>query len=86
MLILKSELMGIYKANDFTDKATGNKTIGRTKIQLLEKQTMKDGSLKMIVLDVSIPDTKKHLYTKEKIGKVVEVEVSTIGDVKFYGI
>lgn len=86
MLILKSELMGIYKANDFTDKSTGETTTGRTKIQLLEKRVMKDNSVKHIVLDVSIPDSKKHLYTKEKIGKVVEVEVSTIGDVKFYGI
>ncbi len=86
MLILKSELMGIYKSNDFVNKQTGETTTGRTKIQLLEKQTMKDGSLKMVVLDVSIPDNKKHLYTKDKIGKVVEVEVSTIGDVKFYGI
>ncbi len=86
MLILKSELMGIYKSNDFVNKQTGETTIGRTKIQLLEKQTMKDGSLKMVVLDVSIPENKKHLYTKQMIGKVVEVEVSTIGDVKFYGI
>lgn len=86
MLILKSELMGIYKSNDFTDKNTGVKTMGRTKIQLLEKQTMRDNSLKLIVLDISVPDIKKHLYTKEKIGKIVEVEVSTIGEVRFYGI
>lgn len=78
MLILKSELMGIYKSNDFTDKNTGVKTIGRTKIQLLEKQTMKDSSTKLVVLDISVPETKKHLYTKEKIGKIVEVEVSKI--------
>lgn len=86
MLILKSELMGIYKSNDFVNKETGVTTIGRTKIQLLEKQTMKDNSLKLVVLDISIPDNKKHLYTKEKIGKIVDVEVSTIGDVRFYGI
>ena len=86
MLVLKAELMGIYKANDFTDKKTGDKTIGKTKLQLLSKQIMKDDSTKMILLDISIPHHKVNLFTKDKIGKQVEVDVGIIGDVKYYGI
>lgn len=86
MLILKAELMGIYKANDFKDKTTGNVTVGKIKLQLLSKQTMQDNSTKMTLLDVSIPDDKVNLYPKEKIGKTVEVDVGIIGEVKYYGI
>ena len=86
MLILKSQLMGIYKSNDFTDKKTGIKTIGKTKLQLVSKQVMKDGSVKSTLLDVSIPSIKVNQYTKDQIGKIVEVEVGLIGDVTYYGV
>jgi len=86
MLVLKAELMGIYKANDFTDKKTGAVTIGKTKIQLLSRQTMKDGSIKITLFDISIPESKVNLFTKDKIGKIVEVDVGIIGDVKYYGV
>lgn len=86
MLVLKAELMGIYKANDFKDKTSGDVTVGKTKLQLLSKQTMQDNSTKMILIDVSIPNDKVNLYPKEKIGKTVEVDVGIIGEVKYYGI
>lgn len=86
MLVLKAELMGIYKSNDFTDKNTGATTIGKTKLQLLSKQIMKDSSIKITLIDVSIPEAKVHSFTKDKIGKIVEVDVGVIGDVKYYGV
>ncbi|WP_121627788.1 hypothetical protein [Poseidonibacter antarcticus] len=86
MLVLKAELMGIYKSNDFTDKNTGVITIGKTKLQLLSKQVMKNGSTKITLLDVSIPNEKVNLFTKDRIGKIVEVDVAVIGDVKYYGV
>lgn len=86
MLILKAELMGIYKSNDFTDKNNGNITIGKVKLQLLSKQVMKDSSIKITLLDVSIPNEKVNLYTKDRIGKIVEVDVGVIGEVKYYGV
>jgi len=86
MLILKAELLGIYKANDFTDKKTGAVTLGKTKLQLMSHQNMQDGSTKMTLLDISIPESKVKLYTKDKIGKTIEVDVAIIGDVKYYGI
>lgn len=86
MLVLKAELMGIYKSNDFTDKNTGVTTIGKTKLQLLSKQVMKDSSIKITLLDVSIPEAKVNLFTKDRIGKIVEVDVGVIGDVKYYGV
>ena len=86
MLVLKAELMGIYKSNDFTDKNTNVTTIGKTKLQLLSKQVMKNGSTKITLLDVSIPNEKVNLFTKDRIGKVVEVDVGVIGDVTYYGV
>lgn len=86
MLVLKAELMGIYKSNDFTDKSNGNITLGKTKLQLLSKQVMKDSSIKITLLDVSIPNEKVHSFTKDRIGKIVEVDVGVIGDVKYYGV
>ncbi|MFA7090713.1 MAG: hypothetical protein WC149_02545 [Arcobacteraceae bacterium] len=86
MLVLKAELLGIYKANDFIDKKTGAVTLGKTKLQLMSHQNMQDGSTKMTLLDISIPDSKVKLYTKDKIGKTIEVDVAIIGDVKYYGI
>ena len=86
MLVLKAELMGIYKSNDFTDKNTGVTTTGKTKLQLLSKQVMKDSSIKITLLDVSIPEVKVHSFTKDRIGKIVEVDVGVIGDVKYYGV
>ncbi len=86
MLVLKAELMGIYKSNDFTDKNTNITTIGKVKIQLLSKQVMKDSSIKITLLDVSIPESKVHSFTKDKIGKIVEVDVGVIGEVKYYGV
>lgn len=86
MLVLKAELMGIYKANDFKDKTTGAVTVGKTKLQLLSKQIMQDNSTKVILLDVSIPSEKVKLYTKDKVGKTVEVDVGIIGEVTYYGI
>ncbi|WP_375724256.1 hypothetical protein LXN10_01795 [Arcobacter sp. KX21116] len=86
MLVLKAELIGIYKANDFTDKKTNAVTHGKTKLQLMSHQNMQDGSTKMTLLDISIPESKVKLYTKDKIGKTIEVDVAIIGDVKYYGI
>lgn len=86
MLVLKAELIGIYRSNDFIDKNTGNKTVGKIKLQLLSKHIMKDGSTKVTILDISIPEIKLNLYTKDKIGKIVEVDVGIIGDVIYYGV
>lgn len=86
MLVLKAELLGVYKANDFVNKDSNETTIGKTKLQLMSKQTMQDNSVKRVLLDVSIPNSKLALYPKEKIGKVVEVDVAIIGKVTYYGI
>ena len=86
MLVLKAELLGIYKANDFVNKETNETTLGKTKLQLMSTQTMQDGSIKKVLLDVSIPNTKLALFPKEKIGKVVEVDIAIIGKVTYYGI
>jgi len=84
MLTLKAKLIGMYKSNDFT-KEDGSVVAGRTKLQLQTTQSMKDGSTKLVVLDISIPLEKVNLY-KSQVGKDVSVDVGVIGKVNYYGI
>ncbi len=86
MLILKAELLGIYKANDFKDKTTGEITIGNTRLLLLGKRTLKNDSIERIMFNIVIPNKKANLYTEDKIGKEVEVDIDVIGEVKYMGI
>ncbi len=85
MLTLKAKLFGIYKANDFKDKQSGEVTVGKNKLQLLTMRKMEDGSEKQELLDISIPDSKVDQY-KNKVGQEVSVSVGVIGKVTYYGI
>lgn len=85
MLTLKAKLLNMYKSNDFVQN-DGTVIKGKTKLQILNEQAMKDGSNKQLLLDISIPDEKVHLY-QDKIGKEVCVDVGIIADkFSFYGI
>lgn len=85
MLTLKAQLLNMYKSNDFIQK-DGTVVKGKYKLQILNIQAMKDGSNKQLLLDISIPDEKIHLY-QDKIGKEVSVEVGIIADkYSFYGV
>ena len=84
MLTLKAKLIGMYKSNDF-QKEDGTVVDGRTKLQLQTTQAMKDGSTRLVVIDISIPPEKVALY-KNKVGQDVSVDVGVIGKVNYYGI
>lgn len=85
MLTLKAQLLNMYKSNDFIQK-DGTVVKGKFKLQILNIQAMKDGSNKQLLLDISIPDEKVHLY-QDKIGKEVSVDVGIISDkYSFYGV
>ena len=84
-LVLKAKLINVYNSNEYKDKETGKVTKSKPKLQLLTAKTMKDGSKKNELLDISIPK-EKFLAYKDKIGKEVEVDVAVIGDVIFYGV
>ena len=85
MLIIKAKLLGIFRSNDYKNKDTGEVQLGKTKLQLLTIQTMKDGSKKQELLDISIPPEKVARY-KDKVGQEVSVDVGAIGKVTYYGI
>ena len=85
MLILKAKLIGLYRANDFTNKETNETQVGKTKLQLQTNRTMQDGSSKIDLLDISIPPEKVPMY-KTKVGQEVSVDVGVIGKVTYYGI
>lgn len=85
MLKLNAKLIGVYKANDYKDSQSGEITTGKTKLQLQTTRKMQDGSQKIELLDISIPDEKVAMY-KNKIGQEVEVAVGVVGKVTYYGI
>ncbi len=84
MLKLTGTLLNIFKTNNFT-KEDGTVVPGKTKVQLLVKNPMRNGDTKNELHDLSIPIEKLELY-RQKIGKEVEVDVAVIGKVIFYGI
>ena len=85
MLTLKAKLIGMFKSNDYTNKETNETQFGKTKLQLQTVRSMKDGSDKIELLDISIPPEKVGSY-KSQIGKEVSVDIGLIGKVNFYGI
>lgn len=85
MLIIKAKLLHIFKSADYTNRETGDVTLGKTKLQLLMETPLKNGSFKNELLDISIPPEKVHLY-RDRENEDVEVEVAIIGKATFYGI
>lgn len=85
MLTIKAKLLHLFKSADYTNRETGEVTLGKNKLQLLMETPLKNGGFKNELLDVSIPPEKVHLY-KDKEHQEVEVEVALIGKATFYGI
>ena len=85
MLTITAKLLGLYRSNDYKNKETNEVQLGKTKLQLLITHTMKDGSNKQELLDISIPPEKVPKY-KDKVGQEVSVDVGSIGKVTYYGI
>ncbi len=84
MLTIKAHLLAIYTSSDFK-KEDGEVVKGITKLQLLTKVPLKNGTTKNELIDISIPFDKLAKY-KGKENTEVDVEVGVIGDAKFYGI
>lgn len=85
MLTIKAKLLHVFKSADYTNRDTGEITLGKNKLQLLMEIPLRDGGFKNELLDISIPPQKVSLY-KDKEGEEVEVEVAVIGKATFYGI
>lgn len=85
MLTLRGTLLNIFTSSDYTNKETNEVTKGKTKLQLLVKVLLKNGGYKNTLYDLTIPSDKLAKYTNN-INKEVDIEVSVIGEHKFYGI
>ncbi len=85
MLTIKARLLHLFKSADYTNRDTGEITLGKNKLQLLMEIPLRNGGFKNELLDISIPPEKVHLY-KGKENEEVEVEVALIGKATFYGI
>ena len=85
MIKLSGVLLNVFTSSDYTDKETGVITKGKTKLQLLVKQSLRNGEFKNELLDISIPIDKVSKY-KGKENSEVTVDVGMFGKVTFYGI
>ena len=85
MLTIKAKMLHSFKSADFTNRETGEVTLGKNKLQLLMEVPLRDGGFKNELLDISIPPEKVSLY-KDQEGEIVEVDVAIIGKVTYYGI
>ncbi|MBP6497423.1 MAG: hypothetical protein KA253_01980 [Campylobacteraceae bacterium] len=84
MLKMTGHLIALYTSSDFK-KEDGTIVPGKTKLQLLTKVTLKNGTTKNELIDISIPLEKLVKY-KGKENTDVEVDVAIIGKCNFYGI
>jgi hypothetical protein len=77
--------MNVYKSSDYTNRETGEVTLGKVKLQLLTTTALRNGEMRNELFDISIPEHKLSLY-EDKVGEDVEVDVALIGKASFYGI
>ena len=85
MLTLKAHLLNIFTTSEFK-KADGTIVPPKSKLQLLIKESMKNGQSKNRLIDLSIPNSNLEEY-RSLIGKEVSVDVGIYGkDYGFYGI
>ncbi|WP_428738893.1 hypothetical protein [Sulfurimonas sp.] len=84
-VIIEGTLLSIPKKPDFTDKESGEVTIGKNFLQLLVDSELSNGEKVQDIQNVSIPKTMLSKY-ESQIGKKVEVECSYISKspVSFY--
>ena len=84
MLMLKAQLINTFVGNSYT-KEDGTVVPPKNKLQLMTKVPLKSGGHKNELLDISIPESKVHLYAGHE-GEEVDVEVGYFGQVNFYGL
>lgn len=79
MLIYKGTLNNVYKKADFTDKTTGQTTIGKWQLEFLTKKEINKGEGFQTVLEkISIPGVAYPKEYIEQIGNEVQVNVDTM--------
>lgn len=84
MLKMTGHLLAIYTSGDFK-REDGEVVKGKTKLQILTRISLKNGTTKNELIDISIPLEKLAKY-KGKENTDVEVEVAIVGKCTFYGI
>lgn len=81
-IILRGKLMGLYKSPNFTNRDTGEVVQGKTKVQIMAENVLKNGEKKMELFDISI-SLEKAISLQDKVGKDIDVEVGYFGTTTF---
>ena len=86
-LTLEGKMFGAYLKLDYTDKQTGEVTVGKFVVQLMVEQKLKNEEVKNELLDVSVPKELIPKY-KGKEGQVVQIKCNYMSKEKvtFYGV
>lgn len=86
MLKLVAILMNSYRTDLYLNRETNVETPSRNKFQLMIKKSMKNGTIKQELLDITVKD---EVYNKHKdsIGKTIELDVGYFAqNITFFGI
>jgi hypothetical protein len=86
-LTLEGTMFSGYLKPDYTDKETGEVTIGKYVVQIKVEQKLKNDEIKTELLDVSVPKELTSKY-KGKEGQVVQIKCNYMSKAKvtFYGV
>lgn len=85
MLLFRGHLVHIFPSKDIKDEQTGELIKSKPILQLLAKILNDKGVYKSHLIWITIPIEKLVLY-QDKVNQIIEVQVESESDVKFYDI
>jgi len=85
MLKLSAVLLNTYKSDEYKNSNTGEVTPSKNRFQMLIKKSMKNGTIKQELQDITVKDEVYNKY-KDSIGKTIEIDVGYFGQITFFGI
>lgn len=87
-IIVEGKLLSIVIKPDYKDKETGEVKPQKPLLQLMSERMLENGSVKMELHDITVPEEKIATY-RDKVGKEVQVPCGFFAknsQVTFYGI
>lgn len=86
-VIIEGQLFSIFQKPEYKDKQTGEVIEGKTVLQLMIQNELKNGQVKNELHDISIPIERVKEYG-DKQGKIVQVACNIFvkGELTLYGV
>lgn len=86
-VIIEGQLYAIFQKPEYKDKATGEVSEGKTVLQLMIQNELRNGQVKNELHDISIPIERVKTY-EDKQGETVQVTCNLFvkGELSLYGV